>query len=623
MVGFNNEGYDYPILHHLINHYQAYKDLNAVSLTSLIYQKSQEIINMEFSTIADKNKFIPQLDLYKIWHFNNPARACSLKHLEVSMRLPNVEDMPLHHTHHVQNMDEVNMILDYNKNDVYATYEFYKITKGETDNPLYKGENKLELRQFIKKKYHIPCYNYPDVKLGEQLLLTLYCQHTKKSPFEVKKLRSPRPVIKLSECIFDYIEFKTKPFQALKSWMEKQVLTTTKDAFSNLPIDKVKELEPYMDPSLIRFKKQKDGTKEKIVENINLYIQDHPVIYGTGGLHHSVCKKYVADDEHMILDVDVGSLYPSIGIQNKLYPEHLGPDFYKIYDENIVSVRLKEKKKPKKERDQVIMKGFKLAANGAYGKSNDDTSFLYDPKYTMTTTINGQLLLSMLLEEILMKTSSELMQGNTDGLTFYIKRSEHDLCKEICTNWEKKTKLMLEYSYYKLMAIMNVSTYIAVYENGDIKHKNAFEIDKELYKNPSMRIVPIALEQYFINNTPVEETIKNHHDIYDFCLMVRCNKKTDLYAQKITKLGNIAETKLSQTLRYFASKNGSILYKLDRESNRKTSVLARQYITTFNDYYEVDNWENYNIDYDFYINECNKIIYEIEHKNNDAQLSLF
>jgi hypothetical protein len=35
-------------------------------LTSKIYNKSQEVIDMEFSAIADKNKFIPQLDLYKM-----------------------------------------------------------------------------------------------------------------------------------------------------------------------------------------------------------------------------------------------------------------------------------------------------------------------------------------------------------------------------------------------------------------------------------------------------------------------------------------------------------------------------------------------------------------------------
>jgi len=47
-----------------------------------------------------------------------------------------------------------------------------------------------------------------------------------------------------------------------------------------------------------------------------------------------------------------------------LYPEHLGPEFLEIYDKDIVSVRLAEKVKLKKERDMVIMDGFKLSANG-------------------------------------------------------------------------------------------------------------------------------------------------------------------------------------------------------------------------------------------------------------------
>jgi hypothetical protein len=65
-VGFNNEGYDYPVLHHIINHYREYCCLTASDIAQKIYKKSQEIISMEFSTIADKNKFVPQLDLFKM-----------------------------------------------------------------------------------------------------------------------------------------------------------------------------------------------------------------------------------------------------------------------------------------------------------------------------------------------------------------------------------------------------------------------------------------------------------------------------------------------------------------------------------------------------------------------------
>ena len=98
-IGFNNEGYDYPVIHHLLNHYDEYVTKSGHLLSQCIYQKSQEVIMMEFSEIADRNKFIQQIDLYKIHHLNNKARICSLKQLEVYMRMRNVEEMPFNHTH--------------------------------------------------------------------------------------------------------------------------------------------------------------------------------------------------------------------------------------------------------------------------------------------------------------------------------------------------------------------------------------------------------------------------------------------------------------------------------------------------------------------------------------------
>ena len=32
MVGYNNDNYDYPIIHHMINHYEEYKYLNGREL---------------------------------------------------------------------------------------------------------------------------------------------------------------------------------------------------------------------------------------------------------------------------------------------------------------------------------------------------------------------------------------------------------------------------------------------------------------------------------------------------------------------------------------------------------------------------------------------------------------
>ena len=138
-VGFNNENYDYPLEHHFLNHFDEYKFLPGEVVAQKLYQKSQEIIDMEFSAIVDKNKYISQIDLFKIWHFDNKARRTSLKDLEICMRMHNVEELPIHHTTWCKPGDEI-CVLDYNKNDVYATYLFLKTTLGKTEYPLYKGK---------------------------------------------------------------------------------------------------------------------------------------------------------------------------------------------------------------------------------------------------------------------------------------------------------------------------------------------------------------------------------------------------------------------------------------------------------------------------------------------------
>lgn len=329
-VGFNNESYDYPLIHHLLNNYKDYKDKSGLTLSQCIYTKSQEIIAQEFSIIADRNKFIPQIDLYRIWHYNSKARNCSLKDLEVAMRMPNVEEMPIHHTTWCKKGDE-ECVLEYNKNDVEATYQFLLVTLGKTSYPLYKGKDKIQLRQELQEQFHIPCLNYPDVKIGEQLILTLYCNKVGISPYELKKRGgTPRPEINLKDCIPPWAHFETKVMQGVKEKFENTTITSIKGSFEN-----------------------------------HVIFHGIAVDYGTGGVH-ACCEPgvYRANSEWAILDEDIGSLYPSIAIQLGIYPEHLGKEFLKIYNEDIVSVRLAEKRKPKKERNNVIMEGYKLAANG-------------------------------------------------------------------------------------------------------------------------------------------------------------------------------------------------------------------------------------------------------------------
>ena len=272
-VGFNNENFDYPIIHHILNHYDSYKHKSGQEVAQLIYQKVQELLNNEFNTIADKNKYINQIDLFKIWHYNNKARHTSLKDLEVCMHMNNVEEMPIDHTQWCKEGDE-EVVLSYNKNDVEATYLFFKTTLGQTDYSLYKGKNKLSLRSDLQKKFNVNCLNLPDVGMGEQLMLNLYARAVNKNPFDIKKLRTIRKSIKLKDCIPSWANVKTKSFQKFI------------DEISNI------ELSVPVEKGSFEFHVQTHG-----------YQWD----FGLGGSHGCIKPGvYQSNNEWVIMDLDVG-----------------------------------------------------------------------------------------------------------------------------------------------------------------------------------------------------------------------------------------------------------------------------------------------------------------------------
>lgn len=586
-VGFNNEDYDYPLIHHILNHKDEYLRKGGLEIAQKLYQKSQTIIDQQFSAIADKNKFIPQIDLFKIWHYNNAARMTSLKDLEIAMQMPNIEEMPIHHSTWCTESD-IDLILEYNKNDVEATYLFLKTTLGKTDYPLYKGKNKIELRQNLQKKFKVNCLNLPDVRIGESLMLNLYSRAIGANPYEIKQLRTKRPFINLGECIPHWCNIKSKEF--------------------NKFLDIIKQTTV--------FGEKKEFSASIIFHGISFD-------FGTGGAHGCIKPGvYKSDDDIIILDLDVSSLYPSVARSLNLYPEHLGPEFMRLY-EQFIDARVNEKHKPKEERDNVLIEGYKLLLNGTYGKSGEETSFMFDRMYTYRTTIGGQCFICMWAERMV-EVCPELkfLQINTDGITIMIPRNKLEAIREVNNKLTEETTLVIEEAFYKQMVIRDVNNYIAEYtdstpENEHIKLKGCFEIDKEYHKDPSMRIVPIALKQYFVYNIPIEDTIKNHNDIFDFCLRLKTNSKSTPYYRYLNDEGKLTNKKLDRTTRYFVSNHGGALVKKFDE-NRMSGVNVGYVVTLFNRYVEKP-MKDYDINYDFYIAET----YKIKHAVNDGQLSLF
>ena len=119
MVGFNTIGYDYPVLHDIIN------NINYIT-PSEIYRTSDSIINTEdrFGHIIwDRDMHVKHIDLYKIHHFDNKARAVGLKMLEFVMLLDNIEVLPFKPGQYLQSY-EIDQLLDYLFHDVFSTEKF-------------------------------------------------------------------------------------------------------------------------------------------------------------------------------------------------------------------------------------------------------------------------------------------------------------------------------------------------------------------------------------------------------------------------------------------------------------------------------------------------------------------
>ena len=560
MVGYNNLGYDYPVLHDFIN------DPNATFQT--INAKSQAIIKSKEQfehTVPEWKILIPQLDLLKIHHFDNAARRTSLKQLEFVMRSDDVTDLPYDPTKNLT-PDQIRLLIDYNSHDVDQTEKFYHLT-----------EPKISFREQLNTEW----LNYSDTKLGVSFFQD-------RLSYLDKHAKTYRSKIDIGSILLPYIQFTTPEFNAIKDWFSRQVITETKGTFTEIPFDKVQGLLPYCDQT----------PKNKKLKVLNVIHDDLKYVFGLGGIHASREKFDVSEcDDYCILDVDVTSYYPSIGIVNGMKPEHMSDEFTNVYK----SIKQERTQIPKSDPRNGALK---LALNSVYGKTNSHYSPFYDPQYTMKTTINGQLLLCMLAEKL--NVISKIIQVNTDGLTIHIKRSLLDQAKQICADWEAMTKLDLEYANYSRMYIRDVNNYIAVYDDGKMKRKGCYEYENLDYnKNHSNLISKKAAVSHILHGTDIKDYILNHTDHHDFTLFLKIPRSSYLELEDGERLNN--------AIRYYVSTKGQPLFKRmpplaksDNTEYRKLSVEKGWKVT---ECCNIGNFDWSSVDYSYYITEAKKLVF--------------
>jgi len=233
----------------------------------------------------------------------------------------------------------------------------------------------------------------------------------------------------------------------------------------------------------------------------------------------------------------------------------------------------------------------------------------------------------MLIEQ-LEENGFEIIGTNTDGLEVIVPNNKRGLYDFICNLWEHDTGFVLEYDIYSKIVIKDCNNYISITEEGKIKEKGSFLTNRskislvdELKRAFDMPIIAEALFLYFIEQIPISETIKNNKDIYNFCTSQKAGSEFEIEYHYIKNDDNNIPTKfiekMQKTNRYYISTKGGALLK--KKNNKYTSMAAGLTIEIFNNYIEKD-MKDYNIDYNYYISECNKVINVIM---NNFQQSLF
>lgn len=605
-VGFNNLRYDSQVVEYIIRTSEKWHDKRHDDILRRIKNFSNDLIEAqdynEWSPYREKDLSFKQIDLFKIHHFDNKARAASLKWIAFMIDVEDVEELPYPHYQEQFTDQELDKIIEYCWKDVTVTHKFYQYTIGETEQEFYKGKNKIQDRLDIIEELALPeeTINYSDVKIGDEINKRGYCSIKGITEYQLKDIRKARKATRkltFGSCIPDYIKFQTPELQQF--------------------LEKISPVKVNMS----------EGSKQ----GFHLKFRGVHYLIARGGIHSIDPPRLIIPGPNEILrDADVGSQHPTTIVKRKLYPDHLGPEWLVNYEATVI--RRKDYKARGKEnrRYQGLSDMFKLSLNGGgFGKTIDKTNWQYGPEVGFSCTIGNQFEILMLAEMMELE-GIKVVSANTDGILCLFDRKKEDAYYRICQQWEEivgNTKEgKLEFTDFTKLAQESISHYMAVKPDGKLKIKGRLTVDGEVNKNNTKdlgRIERKAIVEYFSKGTPVEETIRNSRNIFDFFFGIKASR--DYHYEAIHQDGSVEVYK--RIIRYYVSTKGHKLIKVKNEDSASTGVDMSHVsdgVIIMNKKIDM-SWEDYRIDYSYYIQKAQAVIDRIEGKKdkNKNQLTLF
>lgn len=336
---------------------------------------------------------------------------------------------------------------------------------------------------------------------------------------------------------------------------------------------------------------------------LNIMIGECPVTLGFGGIHGAI-PNFIWTESHQrgIWNKDVGSYYPHLCTINGYTSRNIpSPKLY----ENVLDRRMKAKA----EGNMKVANPLKLVCNTTYGCLLNKYNDLYDPLMGRSVCISGQLYLLELAEHCYQEIEGlRIVQLNTDGIMVECDKKDYKKLNDICDEWQQRTGFELEEDTVIKIVQKDVNNYIEVQQGGKPKAKGGYLVKGVSTKgafnvNNNCVIVATALKEYFLNGTPVEETINNCDDIFQFQMIAKAGAKY----KEAYHLVDGAKVPVQKVNRVYATSDERYgkLYKVKAEDSSEAKI------DSLPEHCFIDNNNELNIeqiDRDFYIAMAKKRI---------------
>lgn len=545
-IGFQNLTRDYYALHHIIDCRNLFKDMNALDITEHIYNFLKQVERNEIMPIASKDRYMSQLDLCNFFGFMSGNKNITLTDIKIALGIYDIRHQDI--VWQAADSQIVTLQVE-GQSSVRALVKLYNIAIGSTKEEKYLGVNQVSARYELCEEFNVPGLNDTPTVFAQRYFSKL---HNKNHGIDVATLltesRKNSSLISLAECIPPYAIFKSDTFNKIVTTMCSTLLT------------------------------------EKSTFNYNTAYNGIILKFGIGGVHGSVrpdCFK--STEDRIIVDIDITSMYAAIATSLKIKPRQTNFAFCdtmkEIFDKRVKALA---SNKPIDKGKAVILK---QVLNYIYGKTKEEGSPYYDPKYSVSVVIAAQLFMAKFLELLRERLNDvRFLMVNTDGVTFIMDANQKDEIYQIFLELRKSVcNLRFKIKTYDEIYIKDVNNYIGK-TSQEIVAKGIFDYKIDIYKDNSARVIPIAIKRYLFDNESIDDTL-DCATAMDFAIKAK-SSDGKLFYESIEK-GGLGKSYvcIQNPSRFFYSKDYKTSGKITSKKNGVTTTITDVYpVTLFNTY---------------------------------------